>query len=126
MFFSCPVDSSIRNNDENVQKLSSDTPNDRHKRVQDEEETDYLQPMVKRQKLYDNAIKRPQYELGDLVSSQIDRDDQINTTPKIFIFKAISSHSSSNDCVMYKLCIMKGVVSILSGVQDPLRGNPAR
>ena len=68
MFFSCPVNISIRNNDENVQKLSSDTPNDRHKRVQDEEETDYLQPMVKRQKLYDNAIKRPQYELRDLVS----------------------------------------------------------
>ena len=48
------------NNDENIETLSSDTPSDRHKRVRDEAEADYLKSIAKRQKLYENAVKQQQ------------------------------------------------------------------
>ena len=74
-FFACSVATSIMNNDENVERLSSETPNDRHKRVRDEAEADYLKSIAKRQKLYVNAVKQQQYEVADLVGLQIDRVD---------------------------------------------------
>ena len=119
-FFSCSVDISITNNDENAERFSSDTSHNRHKRARDEAEADYLKSIAKRQKLYDNAVKQQQYEVGALVGLQIDRVDRTNTTPKILPCKVIFIHSSSNDCIMYKLCTMKGVLSILYGVQDLL------
>ena len=81
-FVPCSVVISIVNNDENVKRLSSDTSNNRHKRVRDEAEVDYLKSIAKRQKLCDNAVKQQQYEVGDLVDLQIDRT---YTTPKILL-----------------------------------------
>ena len=108
------------NNDENIPNSSSNTPTPRHKKIRDEAEVDYLKSIAKRQKLYDNAVKEQKYDLGDLVGLQIDRVDRTNTTPKILPCKVIAIESSSNDCMLYKLCTMKGVLSISYGVQDLL------
>jgi hypothetical protein len=107
-------------NNENVSNSSAHASDNRHKRIRDEAEADYLKSVGKRQKLYDNAVKQQLYELGDLVGLQIDRVDRTNTTPKILPCKVISVHSSTNDCVMYKLCTLKGILSVLYGVQDLL------
>ena len=119
-FFSCSVDISIMNNDENVKRLSSDTPNNRHNRVRDKAEADYLKSIAKRQKLYDNAVKQQEDNVEDLVGLQIERVDRTHTTPKILPCKVVSFHSSSNGCVMYNLCTMKCLLSILYHVQDLL------
>ena len=86
-FFSCSVDISITNNDENAERFSSDTSHNRHKRARDEAEADYLKSIAKRQKLYDNAVKQQQYEVGALVGLQIDRVDRTNTTQKFYPVK---------------------------------------
>lgn len=107
----------MTNNNEDVSSSSTYAPDSRHKTIRDEAEVNYLKSVAKRQKIYDNAVKEQKYVLGDLVGLQIDRVDRTNTTPKILPCKVISIHSSSNDCMMYKLCTVKGVLSVFYGVQ---------
>ncbi|CAF1548571.1 unnamed protein product [Adineta ricciae] len=92
----------------------------RHKRIRTEAEIDYLKAIAKRQRIYDNAIKNSQYKVGDLVGLKIDRVNRTNTTPKILPCKVVSISPSSNDTVMYRLCTLKGVLSVSYGLQDLL------
>ena len=66
----------MTDNNGNVSSSSASVPDDRHKRIRDEAEADYLKSVAKRQKLYDNVVKQQLYELGDLVGLQIDRVDR--------------------------------------------------
>jgi len=82
-----------------------------------------MKSIAKKRKLYDNAIKQQQqeqqeqqkYELGDFVGIQIDYVNRINTSPKILPCKVIyvPSSSSSDDNMMYEVCTLKGVLSVL-------------
>ncbi|CAF1267189.1 unnamed protein product [Rotaria sordida] len=110
----------VTNNSENIPSTTDDTVNHRHKKIRDETKADYMKSIAKRQKLYDNAIKKQQYELGDLVGLQVDHVDRTNTTSKILPCKVISVHSSLNDSMMYKVCTLKGVLSTVYGVRDIL------
>ena len=117
LFFLHSTDISTTDNNETASNSIINTPDQRHKRLRDEAEADYLKAIAKRQKLYDNAIKQQQYAVGDLVGLQVDRVDRTNTTPKILPCKVISTHSSTNDLIMYKLCTLKGILSASYGVE---------
>ncbi|CAF3273316.1 unnamed protein product [Rotaria socialis] len=108
------------NNSENNPNLITNTPNSRHKTIRDEAEVNYLKSIAKKQKLYDDVVKQQKYELGDLVGLHIDRVDRTNTTPKILPCKVIFIHTSANNYAMYKLCTLKGILSVSYGVQDLL------
>jgi hypothetical protein len=93
---------------------------DRHKRIRAQAEIEYVKAATKRQKLYDDAIKNKQYKVGDLVGLKIDRVDRTNTTPKILPCKVTEILTSLEDHVLYRLCTLKGVLSVSYGVQDLL------
>ncbi|CAF4603140.1 unnamed protein product, partial [Didymodactylos carnosus] len=79
-------------------------PTNRHKRVRDEAEENYLKTIEKRQKLYDAATQRSAYVIGDLV-------DRTNVTAKILPCKIMSIQISSNDTNMYRLCTKTCILS---------------
>ncbi|CAF1669772.1 unnamed protein product, partial [Didymodactylos carnosus] len=84
---------------------------DRHKRIRAEAEDTYLKTISKRQKIFDDAMKQPKYNMGDLVGLKIDKVDRTNTTPKILPCKVVSIQSSSDENVTYKLCTIQGILS---------------
>ncbi|CAM4856463.1 unnamed protein product [Rotaria socialis] len=113
-------DVSILNNAANIPSSIANISEYRHKTIRDEATTDYLKSVAKCQKLYNDSVQQLRYEIGDIVGLEIDRVDRTNTSPKPLPCKVISIHTLQNDCVMYKLCTLKGVLSVLYGVQDLL------
>ncbi|CAF1475533.1 unnamed protein product, partial [Didymodactylos carnosus] len=93
-------------------------PTNRHKRVRDEAEENYLKTIEKRQKLYDAATQRSAYVIGDLVGLKIDRVDRTNVTAKILPCKIMSIQISSNDTNMYRLCAKTCILSTSYQIQD--------
>ncbi|CAF3972471.1 unnamed protein product [Didymodactylos carnosus] len=93
-------------------------PTNRHKRIRDEAEENYLKTIEKRQKLYDAATQRSAYVIGDLVGLKIDRVDRTNVTAKILPCKIMSIQISSNDTNMYRLCTKTCILSTSYQIQD--------
>ncbi|CAF3520830.1 unnamed protein product [Rotaria socialis] len=120
VFFFHEIDVSILNNAANIPSSIANISEYRHKTIRDEATTDYLKSVAKCQKLYNDSVQQLRYEIGDIVGLEIDRVDRTNTSPKPLPCKVISIHTLQNDCVMYKLCTLKGVLSVLYGVQDLL------
>jgi hypothetical protein len=120
VFFLPFIDILVTNNSENIPSTSDVTVIHTHKKTREERKADYTKSIAKRQKLDDNTLRQQQYELGDLVGLQVDHVDRTNTTLNILPCKVLSVHSSWNDCVLYKVCTLKGVLSTLYGVQDLL------
>lgn len=107
-------------NAESITSPVVNTSEPRHKKIRAEATTNYLTSIAKRQKLYDDVVKQQRYAIGDIVGLQIDRVDRTNTTPKILPCKVIAIQSLPNDIQMYKLCTLKGTLSVMYGVQDLL------
>ncbi|CAF4613910.1 unnamed protein product, partial [Didymodactylos carnosus] len=105
------------NTNSNSGDNNNSTP-DRHKRIRDEAEEAYLKTIAKRQRLYDDAQKLRQYQIGDLAGLKVDKVDRTNTTPKILPCKVISIQSSSDNMHTYRLCTTKCVLSSRYGVND--------
>ena len=70
--------------------------------------------------MYDNAVKNKGYKIGDLVGLQINRVDRTNTTPKILPCKVASLETSADGHAAYRVCTVKGFLSVPYGVQDLL------
>ncbi|CAF1545738.1 unnamed protein product [Didymodactylos carnosus] len=108
---------STDNTNSNSGDNNSSTP-DRHKRIRDEAEEAYMKTIAKRQRLYDDAQKLRQYQIGDLAGLKIHEVDRTNTTPKLLPCKVISIQSSSDNMHTYRLCTTKCVLSSRYGVND--------
>jgi len=67
--------------------------------------------IVKRQKLFNDALRKNEYKIGDLVGLKIDKVDRTNVTPKVLPCKIISVQSASNDMDTYQLCTTTTVIS---------------
>ncbi|CAF4610674.1 unnamed protein product, partial [Didymodactylos carnosus] len=83
-------------------------------------ETSNLKSIAKRQKIYDDALRKEQYQLGDIVGLKIDKVDRTNTTPRILPCKVVSIQSASDDTVLYKVCTLTGVLSVAFSIHDLL------
>ncbi|CAF2953549.1 unnamed protein product [Rotaria sp. Silwood2] len=108
----------LTSNSENIPRAIDDTLNHRHQEVRQKTKADYMKSTDKKQKLNDNTVKYPQYELGDFVGLQVDRVHATDTTFKVLPCKVTSVNWSSNDSIMYKVCTLQGELSTVYGVHD--------
>ncbi|CAF3748903.1 unnamed protein product [Rotaria sp. Silwood1] len=108
----------LTSNSENIPRAIDATLNHRNQKVRQKIKADYMKSTAKKQKLYDNTVKYPQYKLGDLVGLQVDHVDGTNSAFKVLPCKVISVNWLSNDSIMYKVCTLQGVLSTVYGVQD--------
>ncbi|CAF3516230.1 unnamed protein product [Rotaria sp. Silwood1] len=100
---------------------SSDTRSvNNHQQIRAEAEASYMANIVKRQKLFNNALRKHEYKVGNLVGLKIDKVDRTNVTPKILPCKIISIQSASNDMDTYQLCTTTCVISSRFQVLDLL------
>ena len=60
--------------------------------------------IAKQEKLFDNAFRKHEYKIGDLVGLKIDKVDRTNITPKVLPCKVISIESSADQLHTYRLC----------------------
>ncbi|CAF2910323.1 unnamed protein product, partial [Rotaria sp. Silwood2] len=100
---------------------SSDTRSvNNHQQIRAEAEASYMANIVKRQKLFNDALRQHEYKVGDLVGLKIDKVDRTNVTPKILPCKIISIQSASNDMDTYQSCTTTCVISSRFQVLDLL------
>ncbi|CAF1430049.1 unnamed protein product, partial [Didymodactylos carnosus] len=87
----------------------------RHKRVREGAEDEYLKVASKRQRIYDESHRLKEYKVGDIVGLKIAKVDHLSVTPTVLPCKVISIQSTTNDTtdgiIMYKLCTTAGVIS---------------
>ncbi|CAF4594993.1 unnamed protein product, partial [Didymodactylos carnosus] len=69
---------------------------DRHKRVREEAEDEYLKVATKRQRIYDESHRLKEYKVGDIVGLKIDKVDRSNVTPTVLPCKVVSIQSTTN------------------------------
>ena len=68
--------------------------------------------IAKQEKLFDNALRKYEYKIGDLVGLRIDKVGRTDVTPKVLPCKVISVEPSAGQLHNYQLWTTTRIISL--------------